>query len=67
MRIMDIYEEILKALEVEPRVMLATIISTSGSTPAATFSKMLVKQGGIVSVGTVGGGCMEGKDRKSVV
>jgi xanthine dehydrogenase accessory factor len=60
MFIMDIYEKILRALDVEPRVMLATIISTSGSTPAAALSKMLVKQGGIVSVGTVGGGCMEG-------
>lgn len=57
---MDIYEEILKALETEDRVMLATIISTQGSTPASALSKMLVKQGGIVSVGTVGGGCMEG-------
>jgi xanthine dehydrogenase accessory factor len=57
---MDIYEEILKALEVEDRVMLATIISTQGSTPASALSKMLVRQGGIVSVGTVGGGCMEG-------
>jgi len=57
---MDIYEEILNALETEDRVMLATIISTQGSTPASALSKMLVKQGGIVSVGTVGGGCMEG-------
>ncbi len=57
---MDIYEEILSALQTEDRVMLATIISTSGSTPACALSKMLVKQGGIVSVGTVGGGCMEG-------
>lgn len=57
---MDIYEEILKALESEDRVMLATIISTQGSTPASALSKMLVKQGGIVSLGTVGGGCMEG-------
>ena len=40
--------------------MLATIISTTGSTPASALSKMLVKNGGIVSVGTVGGGCMEG-------
>lgn len=40
--------------------MLATIIGTTGSTPAAALSKMLVRQGGIISVGTVGGGCMEG-------
>ncbi len=38
--------------------MLATIIATSGSTPAAALSKMIVKRTG--SVGTVGGGCMEG-------
>src|ERR1041385_605835 len=57
---MDIFLEILSALTTEDRVMLATIISTSGSTPASALSKMLVKSGGIVSVGTVGGGCMEG-------
>ena len=57
---MDIYQEILAALQTDERVMLATIISASGSTPAAAFSKMLVKQNGIVSIGTVGGGCMEG-------
>ena len=57
---MDVFDEILTALQTEDRVMLATIISTTGSTPAAALSKMLVKQGGIVSLGTVGGGCMEG-------
>lgn len=57
---MDIVEEILRALESEERVMLATIISTSGSTPAAAFSRMIIKDGGKSSVGTVGGGCMEG-------
>lgn len=57
---MDIYAEILRAFQSEDRIMLATIISTAGSTPASALSKMLVKQGGIVSVGTVGGGCMEG-------
>ena len=57
---MDIYSEILSALASEERVMLATIVSTSGSTPASALSKMLVKNNGIVSVGTIGGGCMEG-------
>ncbi|TAK55659.1 MAG: XdhC/CoxI family protein [Bacteroidetes bacterium] len=57
---MDIYKELLSALETEEHVMLATVISTSGSTPSSALSKMLVKQGGSVSVGTVGGGCMEG-------
>ena len=58
---MDIFQNILTALEHEESIMLATIISTSGSTPASAFSKMLIKNGGTVSVGTVGGGCMEGE------
>lgn len=58
---MDILDEILASLRDEDYVMLATIIATTGSTPASALSKMLVKQGGIVSVGTVGGGCMEGE------
>lgn len=58
--IMDIYSELLSALQTEDHVMLATIISTSGSTPASAFSKMLIKRGGTESVGTVGGGCLEG-------
>jgi xanthine dehydrogenase accessory factor len=57
---MDILQEILTALQTEDRVLLATIITTSGSTPAAAFSKMLIRQEGKLSVGTVGGGCMEG-------
>ncbi len=61
MILMDIYDEILSTLESDAHLILATIISTTGSTPAATLSKMLVKKGGIISVGTVGGGCMEGE------
>ena len=57
---MDIYDEILKSLETEERVMLATIIATTGSTPASAHSKMLIRERGVVSAGTVGGGCMEG-------
>lgn len=57
----DIYQEILTALEHEDHIMLATVISTSGSTPAAALSKMIVKNNGTVSVGTIGGGCMEGE------
>ncbi len=58
---MDIFQNILSALEHEESIMLATIISTSGSTPASAFSKMLITNGGTKSVGTVGGGCMEGE------
>jgi len=55
----DIYDEICKALREEENVVLATIISTSGSTPAAELSKLLVKANGLTTVGTVGGGCLE--------
>ena len=56
---MNILSEILSALETEERVMMATIISTSGSTPASALSKMIVKDNCSTWVGTVGGGCME--------
>ena len=55
---MEMIQEILATLQTEDRIMLATIIATSGSTPAAALSKMIIKKDG--SVGTVGGGCMEG-------
>jgi xanthine dehydrogenase accessory factor len=51
--------EIIHTLQRERRVMLATIISTTGSTPASAFSKMLVTEGGTRLTGTVGGGCVE--------
>jgi xanthine dehydrogenase accessory factor len=61
MTVTDIFGEILSSLAKEDHVLLATIIATTGSTPAAAHSKMLVRGGGVVSVGTVGGGCMEGE------
>ena len=57
---MDILYETLAALRSEGRVVLATIVATSGSTPASAFSKMLLKDRCTVSLGTVGGGCVEG-------
>ena len=57
---MDIYHEILSSLEVENQIILVTIISTSGSTPVSALSKMIIKNGGTTTVGTIGGGCMEG-------
>jgi xanthine dehydrogenase accessory factor len=57
---LDILAEILSALESEDSVILATVISTSGSTPASALSKMLVRDHGKSWCGTVGGGCMEG-------
>jgi xanthine dehydrogenase accessory factor len=57
---LDVLHEIPSALESEDSVILATIISTSGSTPASAFSKMLVRNAGKTWIGTVGGGCVEG-------
>jgi xanthine dehydrogenase accessory factor len=56
----DIFSEILAALETEPTVILATIVATTGSTPAAASSRMLIRKGGTMTLGTIGGGCMEG-------
>jgi xanthine dehydrogenase accessory factor len=56
---MDIYQEILNSLDSEEQIILATIVSTKGSTPSATLSKMIIKNGGKTSVGTIGGGCVE--------
>jgi xanthine dehydrogenase accessory factor len=56
---MDILRDILQSLETEELIVLATIISTSGSTPASAFSKLLIAHGGAKVSGTVGGGCME--------
>lgn len=57
---MDIFGEIRKALSVEERVVVATIIAATGSTPAPLLSRMLITRQGLSSVGTIGGGCMEG-------
>jgi len=56
---MDIYKEILDAVRGDGRVTIATIISTSGSTPVPPGAKMLVREGGAIPLGTVGGGCVE--------
>ena len=56
---MNIYSDIISALENEEIMMLATIISTFGSTPASSLSKMLVMNKGTKFVGTIGGGLVE--------
>ena len=56
---MDIFEEIVKSLKGEEQIMLGTILSTTGSTPAAELSKMIIRNQGLTSIGTVGGGCLE--------
>ncbi|MGB2867804.1 MAG: XdhC family protein [Bacteroidota bacterium] len=54
---MDIFRKTLDALQTDDRLMLATVVRTTGSTPASALSKMLVGNSG--SLGTVGGGSME--------
>jgi len=54
----DVFREILKAKSRGERAALSTIISSKGSLPMSSRTKMLVLQDGTI-VGTVGGGCME--------
>jgi len=56
----DIYDEIIKLQAKGECAALATVISTSGSTPRDAGSKMLVRQDGTI-LGTVGGSLMEGQ------
>ena len=56
---MDIIAEIVSALRNRERPVLATIISSSGSTPLPPGASMLVKQHGKIVWGTIGGGLLE--------
>jgi xanthine dehydrogenase accessory factor len=56
---MDIFADIVSALGTEERVMLATIVSSSGSTPVPAGAKMLLTRAARIPAGTVGGGCLE--------
>ena len=55
----DVLEEVVAALGSEEHVVLATVIATSGSSPASVHARMLLKDQGCTSVGTVGGGQIE--------
>jgi xanthine dehydrogenase accessory factor len=59
----DIYETILKLRTNGECAALATLISTSGSTPREQGAKMLIKQDGGI-IGTVGGSLLEGRVRE---
>jgi xanthine dehydrogenase accessory factor len=54
----EVYREITKAQENKQRIAVATIVTTSGSTPQRTGAKLLVLEDGRM-IGTVGGGCVE--------
>lgn len=54
----DIYEEISRISRSETKAALCTVISTKGSTPRKTGSKMIVYEDGRI-IGTIGGGGLE--------
>ena len=57
---MNIFEAVCNALREDGRAGLATIVGTTGSTPAPSQSRMLIRwPDGVRSVGTVGGGCLD--------
>ncbi len=56
---MELYQEILSGLGGRDRLVLATIVSSSGSTPVPPGAKMLVRERGDIPLGTIGGGCIE--------
>ncbi|MFN0124729.1 MAG: XdhC family protein [Blastocatellia bacterium] len=54
----EVYEQIEQARAAGQDLAVATIITTSGSTPQRTGAKLLVFDDGRM-LGTVGGGCVE--------
>ncbi len=62
---LEIYQEMINVLSRGERAVLATIISSQGSTPRKAGAKMLIKEDGSF-VGTVGGGGTEQKIRQKV-
>ncbi len=57
---MRIFRELCTLLREEKAAALATIIKTSGSTPAPMQSRMIVRfKEPLASIGTVGGGCLD--------
>jgi len=55
----DILSEIVESLQQKERIVLATIVSSSGSSPLPSGSMMLIKRQGDEIVGSVGGGLLE--------
>ena len=62
---LEIYQELANVISKGERAVLATIISSQGSTPRKAGAKMLIKEDGTF-VGTVGGGGTEQQLRSIV-
>jgi len=60
------YRQIEKLLKEGETLALATIVSTSGSTPRGVGAKMVITTSGEI-LGTVGGGCGEAEVRRQAV
>jgi xanthine dehydrogenase accessory factor len=57
---MQIFKDLCRVLRDDRVAVLATIITTSGSTPAPRQSRMIVRfTDPITSIGTIGGGCLD--------
>ena len=59
----DIYEEIVRLRKLGEPATLCTVMLSRGSTPGKETMKMLVRGDGS-TVGSVGGGCVEGDVRQ---
>ena len=55
----EVIEKSLIELEQGKKIVLATVVNTKGSTPQKIGSKLLIRTDGS-TVGTLGGGCVEG-------
>jgi len=55
----DIFAEITACLQGNGRIILATIVSSSGSSPLPSGSMMLINSSGQENIGSVGGGLLE--------
>lgn len=62
---LEVYQELVRVISKGERAVLATIISSQGSTPRKAGAKMLIKEDGTF-VGTVGGGGTEHQLRRKV-
>lgn len=62
---LEVYQELVNVISKGERAVLATIISSQGSTPRKAGAKMLIKEDGTF-VGTVGGGGTEHQLRRKV-
>ncbi|GAB4251450.1 MAG: XdhC/CoxI family protein [Acidobacteriota bacterium] len=57
---MDLWEEIVRIRRSGGKAVLATIVRRTGSVPRKDAAKMLIREDG-TSLGSVGGGCVEGE------